>query len=312
MFVVGLAGCSTGERSLEESSASTTSLRPEPRPTTSEPQVVYTVQAGDNLSQIAGRFNTTIEAVMQANDLSTDVIRPGQELRIPGAPQTQTTRGGDQEESPTTTPTTVPAPTSGASHGRGTPLLFGGLLVGGGLFAGVGVLFVGLRRRRRRGNGLPRGTSIPVPGSRPVVNPPAPPASAFQAQAAAPESPRPKSPLASVSEAVGPAAEASRFVTPPATIQAEPPVVRPPSSPEESGHGRIQARVIGLAPMRYQSRDGDFAGLMPPEEPLAVRPCPQCGTVQSVGEIGCPCVCCGEHLPAGSTYPWPVVLVPKG
>lgn len=43
----------------------------------------YTVQSGDNLYEIAKRFGTTVSALKNANNLSTDMIRVGQVLNIP-------------------------------------------------------------------------------------------------------------------------------------------------------------------------------------------------------------------------------------
>lgn len=46
----------------------------------------YTVQAGDNLSKIAGKYGITWQAIFEANRdqiSNPDLIQPGQELRIP-------------------------------------------------------------------------------------------------------------------------------------------------------------------------------------------------------------------------------------
>jgi LysM repeat protein len=43
----------------------------------------YKVHAGDTLWDIARDHRTTVDAILSANDLSGDIIQPGQELRIP-------------------------------------------------------------------------------------------------------------------------------------------------------------------------------------------------------------------------------------
>ncbi|HWO93250.1 MAG TPA: LysM peptidoglycan-binding domain-containing protein [Dehalococcoidia bacterium] len=43
----------------------------------------YTVQAGDTLVDIASQFGTTPEDIMEANNLDSEIIQPGQELVIP-------------------------------------------------------------------------------------------------------------------------------------------------------------------------------------------------------------------------------------
>ena len=53
-----------------------------PQPTTG---TSYTVRWGDTLFSIARRFGTTVEAIKEANDLSSDLIIVGQKLTIPGA-----------------------------------------------------------------------------------------------------------------------------------------------------------------------------------------------------------------------------------
>ena len=49
---------------------------PVPRVTT------YIVQPGDNLGAIARRHRTTVEAIKEENDLRSDFIKAGQELRV--------------------------------------------------------------------------------------------------------------------------------------------------------------------------------------------------------------------------------------
>ncbi len=46
--------------------------------------VRYTVVTGDTLTNIAGRFGTTVDAIMIANGLTSDLIQIGQVLIIPG------------------------------------------------------------------------------------------------------------------------------------------------------------------------------------------------------------------------------------
>ncbi len=43
----------------------------------------YTVVSGDNLYRISLRHGTTVRAIKNANGLTSDVIQPGQRLRIP-------------------------------------------------------------------------------------------------------------------------------------------------------------------------------------------------------------------------------------
>jgi LysM repeat protein len=56
----------------------------------------YTVKSGDTLSSIAKRHGTTIAAIRSANNIRSDIVRVGQELRLPDgssspAPKVQTT-----------------------------------------------------------------------------------------------------------------------------------------------------------------------------------------------------------------------------
>lgn len=44
----------------------------------------HVVSAGENLLQIAQRYQVTLASLRQANNLDSDMIRIGQSLRIPG------------------------------------------------------------------------------------------------------------------------------------------------------------------------------------------------------------------------------------
>ena len=44
--------------------------------------IKYTVKAGDILAKIAKEYNTTVELIKRANNLSSDVIRPEQQLKL--------------------------------------------------------------------------------------------------------------------------------------------------------------------------------------------------------------------------------------
>jgi len=52
-------------------------------PTATDRDIVHQVRPGDTLGQIAGARGTTVEFLKRANGLKTDVIRPGQPLKIP-------------------------------------------------------------------------------------------------------------------------------------------------------------------------------------------------------------------------------------
>ncbi|MFQ5886891.1 MAG: LysM peptidoglycan-binding domain-containing protein [Anaerolineae bacterium] len=86
----------------------------------------YVVQSGDNLITIAAMFGTTVEALMEANDISSpEELRAGQELIIPG---------GTPTPAPTKTPTLTPTNTSGSAFSA--PVLLGppdGKKFGGGV-----------------------------------------------------------------------------------------------------------------------------------------------------------------------------------
>ena len=52
-------------------------------PVSQSPYVEYTVRAGDTLWELARRYGTTVEAIMQANGLTSSLLQIGQVLRIP-------------------------------------------------------------------------------------------------------------------------------------------------------------------------------------------------------------------------------------
>jgi LysM repeat protein len=56
---------------------------PRSSPSAAPEAQTYVVKEGDTLSLIADRFGTSVEAILQANGLSSDVINIGQELVIP-------------------------------------------------------------------------------------------------------------------------------------------------------------------------------------------------------------------------------------
>jgi tetratricopeptide (TPR) repeat protein len=56
--------------------------QPSPQPPQQD-YVTYVVRPGDNLFRIALRYNTTVEAIMEANGLTTRTIHAGLQLRIP-------------------------------------------------------------------------------------------------------------------------------------------------------------------------------------------------------------------------------------
>ena len=52
-------------------------------PITDNENIIYTVVAGDNLYQIARRYNTSVNAIKNANNLISDSLSIGQKLIIP-------------------------------------------------------------------------------------------------------------------------------------------------------------------------------------------------------------------------------------
>lgn len=91
---------------------------------------IYVVQSGDTLDAIAATFRTTVQALMEANNISSpEALRAGQELIIPRGTPTPV---------PTQTPTPTPTSTPGAAFSA--PVLLGppdGKKFGGELGTGL-------------------------------------------------------------------------------------------------------------------------------------------------------------------------------
>src|SRR5262245_53699890 len=76
-------------------------------PPSGEAGQTYTVKSGDSLIKIATQFGTTAKAIRSANGLTTDRIRVGQKLKIPGkgTGTGATPVNGSATSSPAGTPT---------------------------------------------------------------------------------------------------------------------------------------------------------------------------------------------------------------
>lgn len=62
-----------------------------------QPTIMYTVKKGDNLYNIANKYNTSVSAIMNLNNLTTANLSIGQQLKIPSVTTTQryTVKSGD-------------------------------------------------------------------------------------------------------------------------------------------------------------------------------------------------------------------------
>lgn len=65
-----------------------------PAPSISTSTNIYTVKAGDTLWNIARRFNTTVESLMDLNNLTSDLIMIGQKIMVPNT-NAYVVRAGD-------------------------------------------------------------------------------------------------------------------------------------------------------------------------------------------------------------------------
>ena len=81
------AGCNRGgepEQPVTQASPSAVTAPASPSPSPSPDGETYTVESGDTLSAIAQRFDTTVEAIVEINDLEDpDTLAIGDELIIP-------------------------------------------------------------------------------------------------------------------------------------------------------------------------------------------------------------------------------------
>lgn len=81
--LVAAAACG-GDDSPEDTTTSTTVAD---TTTTTAATATYTVQQGDTLTEIARQFGTSVDALVQANNIQNpDVLEVGQVLQIPAAP----------------------------------------------------------------------------------------------------------------------------------------------------------------------------------------------------------------------------------
>lgn len=119
------------------SSARPVATSPQATATASAPRPGrYTVRPGETLSEIAARFNTTVETIVAANGLTdSSFIMAGQELLVPPPtagltatpPATRTSTATSTPGSPPEAPALVDSHSASASQGVSPPLLLSGV-----------------------------------------------------------------------------------------------------------------------------------------------------------------------------------------
>lgn len=72
-----------------------------PAPAPAAGGMAYTVKSGDSLWKIARAHNTTVSAIKQANGLSSDMLKVGQQLQLPSASATATASSAAPTPAPT-------------------------------------------------------------------------------------------------------------------------------------------------------------------------------------------------------------------
>jgi LysM repeat protein len=87
LAIVGCGGDDEPEVAASPSPAETAvPFEPEPTEEPEEESELYEVGSGDTLSSLAVRFGTTVDAIVELNDLDdADTLAIGDELRIPAA-----------------------------------------------------------------------------------------------------------------------------------------------------------------------------------------------------------------------------------
>ena len=168
------AASAAGEPASAPAAAST--------PSASRP-VVHVVRRGDTLSGIARRYGASVAGLRRANGLGSSLIRPGQPLRVPGAPRSAARAGeGASAAAASAAGASAPSAPRPVVHvvRRGDTL--------SGIARRYGASVAGLRRANGLGSSLIRpGQPLRVPGApRAVVGASAASASAAGASASRP------------------------------------------------------------------------------------------------------------------------------
>ena len=155
---------------------------------------VHVVRRGDTLSGIAGRYGASVAALRRANGLGSSLIRPGQTLRVPGAPRSASRAGvgaGTAAASAAGAPASAPAASTPSASRPVVHVVRRGDTLSG-IAGRYGASVADLRRANGLGSSLIRpGQTLRVPGAprsaaRAVVGASAASASAAGASASRP------------------------------------------------------------------------------------------------------------------------------